>query len=159
MKALAGLSQDLERCEDCGAAFDLLQRRLRDLVPYEAMVIYLRHGDSLTPEYLDGDDYRLFASLEIPLGMGLSGWVAENGKAIVNGNPSVEPGYLNDTTKFSTLRSALAVPLQTPSRVAGVLSLYRHDRDAFSTEQRDLLLSLGAKLARVLEGTAMPRPA
>ncbi|MGH9667893.1 MAG: HD domain-containing phosphohydrolase, partial [Bryobacteraceae bacterium] len=158
-KALTGLSQELERCEDRAAAFSLMRQQLRSLVPYEAMVIYLRHGDSLTPEYLDGDDYRLFASLEIPLGMGLSGWVAENGRAIVNGNPSVEPGYLNDTTKFSTLRSALAVPLQTPTRVAGVLSLYRHDRDAFSIEQRDLLLSVGPKLARLLECGTVPRTA
>ena len=43
-----------------------------------------------------GDDFRLFSSLEIPVGQGLSGWVAENRKPILNGNPSVEPGYLND---------------------------------------------------------------
>ena len=30
------------------------------------------------------------------MGQGLSGWVAENRKPILNGNPSVEPGYLND---------------------------------------------------------------
>jgi len=31
----------------------------------------------------------LFSSLEMPLGQELSGWVAENRKLIVNGNPSV----------------------------------------------------------------------
>ena len=46
------------------------------------------------------------------MGEGLSGWVAENRKPILNGNPSVEPGYLADPAKFSTLRSALAVPLE-----------------------------------------------
>ena len=41
---------------------------------------------------------RLFSSLEIPFGQGLSGWVAETGKPIVNGNPAVETGYLNAET-------------------------------------------------------------
>ena len=53
------------------------------------------------------------------MGQGLSGWVAENNKPIVNGNPSVEPGYLNDPAKFSTLRSALAVPLEGKQSVVG----------------------------------------
>ncbi len=50
----------------------------------------------LMPEYVTGDDFRLFSSLQIPVGHGLSGWVAENRKPILNGNPSVESGYLND---------------------------------------------------------------
>jgi len=115
------------------------------------MAVYLRRNKHLAPEYLDGEDYRLFASLEIPLGMGLSGWVAENGKSIINGNPSVEPGYLHDPTKFSTLRSALAVPLETPQGVAGVLWLYRQERNAFNADDLSLVLSLGASLARSLD--------
>jgi len=43
------------------------------------------------PEYVNGENFRLFSSsLEIPLGQGLSGWVADNRKPIINGNPSVE---------------------------------------------------------------------
>ena len=44
---------------------------------------------------MTGENFRLFTSLEIPFGRGLSGWVAEQRKPILNGNPSVEPGYLN----------------------------------------------------------------
>ena len=39
----------------------------------------------------------------------------------MNGNPSVEPGYLNDDSKVSSLRSALAVPLEGLHGVIGVL--------------------------------------
>jgi GAF domain-containing protein len=95
----------------------------------------------------------LFSSLEIPFGNGLSGWVAENCKSIVNGNPSVEPGYLNDPTKFSTLRSALAVPLEAPCGILGVLSLYHQDRDAFTEQDRDMAIALGKTLAGVMERT------
>jgi len=101
--------------------------------------------------YLDGEAQRQFASLEIPMGMGLAGWVAENNKAILNGNPSVEPGYLNDPSKFSTLGSALAVPLDSMAGVTHVLSLYRQGRDAFRTQELNVLLSISAKVARRLE--------
>ena len=153
-RVLADLTEDLERCHDREGLLAVVRDRVREIIPYDAMAIYARRDEHLVPDYVDGDDYRLFAALEIPLGMGLSGWVAENGKSIINGNPSVEPGYLNDPTKFSTLRSALAVPLERQrGGVTGVLSLYRQERDAFTTEHLTLLLAISAKLARVLEGT------
>src|SRR5580704_19328336 len=115
------------------------------------MVVYMRRGEVLVPATFDGEDYRLFASLEIPLGMGLSGWVAENGKSIINGNPSVEPGYLNDPTRFSILRSALAVPLENGGGVTAVLSLYTREPNAFTKEHLQALHSFGSRLARALD--------
>jgi GAF domain-containing protein len=153
-RLLREVVERLDRCDERMAAFAALRERLPNLVPYAAMVIYSVRNETLIPEYVDGENYRLFASLEIPLGMGLSGWVAENGRSIVNGNPSVEPGYLSDETKFSTLRSALAVPLEADGVVLGVLSLYRQEHDAFSAEHLGALLGVGAKLASVLAATA-----
>ena len=100
---------------------------------------------------MNGDNYRLFSSLRIPLGQGLSGWVAHNRKPIINGNPSVEPGYLNDPSKFSTLRSALAVPLEGVAGVIGVLALYRGERDAFTTDHLRILLAVSGKMALSIE--------
>jgi hypothetical protein len=77
----------------------------------------------------------LFPSLEMPLGQELSGWVAENRKLIVNGNPSVEKGHLTNPAKFSSLSSALSVPLEDCSGVVGVLTLYSQEADAFSRDQ------------------------
>lgn len=88
--------------------------------------------------------------------MGLSGWVAEHRKTIVNGNPAVEPGYLNDPAKFTTLQSALAAPIEPASGgITGVLSLYRQDRDAFTNQNLKALVAAGAKLARALENAAV----
>jgi diguanylate cyclase (GGDEF)-like protein len=100
---------------------------------------------------VNGDNYRLFSSLRIPLGDGLSGWVAQNKKPIVNGNPSVEPGYLNDPDKFSTLRSALALPLEGVGGVIGVLALYRAERDAFTSDHLRILLAVSGKMALAIE--------
>ena len=125
------------------------------MVPYDAIAIYILRNDELIPEYVNGDNYRLFSSLRIPLGQGLSGWVAQNRKPIVNGNPSVEPGYLNDPTKFSTLSSALAVPLEGVAGIIGVLALYRGERDAFTTDHLRILLAVSSKMALSIENAVL----
>ncbi|MEP6540348.1 MAG: diguanylate cyclase, partial [Bryobacteraceae bacterium] len=129
----------------------VLSVRLKKLIPFDAIALYSLIDDKMVPTYVSGDNYRLFASLKIPMGQGLSGWVAENRKAIMNGNPSVEPGYLNDPSIFSTLRSALAVPLEGSEGVIGVLSLYHEGRDAFTREDLRLIQTIGPKLALSME--------
>ena len=125
--------------------------KLKRLIPYDAIAIYVKRGVELIPEYVNGDNFRLFSSLRIPLGQGLSGWVAQNRKPIVNGNPSVEPGYLNDPTKFSTLRSALAVPLEGLAGVVGVIALYHAEHDAFTSDHLRILLAVSSKMALAVE--------
>jgi putative nucleotidyltransferase with HDIG domain len=129
----------------------LLSARLKRLVPHESMAVYLRKNDVLLPEFVSGENFRLFSSLRIPLGKGLSGWVAQNHKPILNGNPLVEPGYLNDPTQGITLRSALAVPIEGSAGVAAVLALYRADQDAFSKEDLQVVETILARLSPSLE--------
>src|SRR5246127_4848546 len=150
-QALFELSQDLGASLSLGETLSVFSVKLKPMVPYDAIAIYIKRDDVLMPEYVNGDNYRLFSSLRIPLGDGLSGWVAQNKKPIVNGNPSVEPGYLNDPVKFSTLRSALAVPLEGVAGTIGVLALYRAERDAFTSDHLRILLAVSGKMALAIE--------
>src|SRR6202163_296137 len=150
-QTLFELSQDLGASLSLGETLSVFSVKLRSLVPYDAIAIYVRRNDELIPEYVNGDNFRLFSSLRIPVGQGLSGWVAHNKKPIINGNPSVEPGYLNDPTKFSTLRSALAIPLEGVAGGIGVLALYRGERDAFTSDYLRILLAISSKMARAIE--------
>jgi putative nucleotidyltransferase with HDIG domain len=135
-------------------ALALLSVRVKRLVPHHAMAIYAVRNDVLIPEFVSGENFRLFASLRIPVGEGLSGWVAQNSKPILNGNPSVEPGYLNDRGKYSTLRSALAVPLGGNSGVIAVLALYRAAHDAFTQDDLSVLQALVSEAAAAIEAAA-----
>jgi diguanylate cyclase (GGDEF)-like protein/putative nucleotidyltransferase with HDIG domain len=150
-QTLFELSQDLGASLSLVETLSVFSVKLRSLVPYDAIAIYVRRNEELIPEYVNGDNFRLFSSLRIPLGQGLSGWVAHNRKPIINGNPSVEPGYLNDPTKFSTLRSALAIPLEGVAGVIGVLALYRGERDAFTSDNLRILLAISSKMALAIE--------
>ncbi len=151
VQALFELAQDLGNSLSLDETLSVLAERLRRMIPCESMAIYIRQDDALVPKYVTGDDFRLFSSLQIPIGQGLSGWVAENRRPIINGNPSVEPGYKNDPTQFSKLRSALAVPLEGLSGVLGVLSLYRAGKDAFSKDHLRILLAISSKVALSVE--------
>jgi len=135
----------------------LLAVRVRHLVPFDSMAVYCPKADTLFPEFVTGENFRLFSSLRIPLGAGLSGWVAENHKSILNGNPSVEPGYLNDPTKYSTLRSALAVPIEAGSAVVAVLAVYRAGQDAFKDDDLHIVEALVSGLGNAIETAAKPK--
>ncbi len=145
------LSQDLGTSLSLDDTLSMLSVRLKRLVPHDSMAVYLKQDDLLIPEYVNGDNFRLFISLKIPIGEGLSGWVAQNNKPILNGNPSVEPGYLNDPTKYSTLRSALAVPLEGVSGVVAVLALYLARQDGFTKDHLRILQAIGSKLGFTIE--------
>src|SRR5580704_9453166 len=145
------LAQDLGNSLSLNETLSLLALRLKRMIPYDSLAIYVLRDDRLRAEYVNGENFRLFSSLEIPLGQGLSGWVAEKRKPIVNGNPSVEPGYLNDETKFTTMRSALAVPLIGLNGTVSVLTLYHNERDAFTSDHLRILLAIVPKLALSIE--------
>jgi diguanylate cyclase (GGDEF)-like protein/putative nucleotidyltransferase with HDIG domain len=145
------LTQDLGNSLSLQEALAFVGVRMKRLIPYETIAVYIRRDEKLIPEYVSGENLRLFTSLEIPVGQGLSGWVAENNKPLLNGNPSVEAGYLNDPTKYSTLRAALAVPLNGVNGLLGVMALYRAERDAFSKENLRILLAISPKVALAVE--------
>ncbi len=144
------LSHELGISLSLDDTLSMLAVRLKRLVPHDSMAVYVKQGDILVPEYVNGDNSRLFLSLSIPIGQGLSGWVAQNNKPILNGNPSVEPGYLNDPTKFSTLRSALAVPVVGVSGVTAVLALYRA-AEPFTQDHLRVLMAVSSKLGFTIE--------
>jgi diguanylate cyclase (GGDEF)-like protein/putative nucleotidyltransferase with HDIG domain len=145
------LTQDLGNSLNLHETLSVLDSRLRRLIPYDAIAVYVRQVDVLVPQYVNGENMRLFSALRIPVGQGLSGWVAGTGKPIINGNPSVEPGYLNDPSKFSTLRSALAIPLENAVGITGVLALYHLGSDAFTKDHLRVLLALKPKVSLTIE--------
>jgi diguanylate cyclase (GGDEF)-like protein/putative nucleotidyltransferase with HDIG domain len=159
VQALFELTKELGSSLRLDETLCFLDVRLKRIIPYDTIAIYVIRDGKLIPEFVNGDNARLLTTLEIPVGEGLSGWVAQNNMPIVNGNPSVEPGYLNDPTVFTTLRSALAVPLESPSGVSGVLAIYSRDKDAFTRDQLRVLQAITHKLAMSMENALKFRQA
>ena len=150
VSAVYELTHDLGASLSLEETLSVLGMRLKSVIPHDCIAIYLCRDDKLSPVFVSGENASLFSSLEIPMGQGLSGWVLENHRPVINGNPSVEPGYLNDPSKFSTLRSALAIPLTNGDHLPAVLTLYHAERDAFHKDHLRILQGIQGKLSLAL---------
>ena len=153
VKAIVDLAMDLSKSLRMEDILATLAERLKQLVPYDCMAIYVRERSVLKARYTSGLNSQSFASLEIPMGQGLSGWVVENGKAIINGNPAVEPGYVPMSSPLGALNSALSIPLgDGVDQLSGALTLYRAEKDAYSADHLRILLAIKGDIARAVEG-------
>ena len=94
-QTLLELSHDLGNSLSLSEILSRLAEQLKRLVPFDAIAVYVLRDQCLVPAYAAGANFPVFASLRIPLSVGLSGWVGHNRKPILNGNPTMEPGYLN----------------------------------------------------------------
>jgi diguanylate cyclase (GGDEF)-like protein/putative nucleotidyltransferase with HDIG domain len=153
------LSQDLGNTLSLDENLSLVAMRLRKLVPYDSIVTFVRKGDLLVPEFVSGDNFRLFTSLTIPVGAGLCGWVAQNARSILNGNPAVEAGFVHDPTNTNEPRSALAVPLEGVTGLVGVLALYPAAPDAFTGDHLRVLQVITSRVALFIENALKYREA
>ena len=153
------LSQDLGNSLSLDETLSLVALRLRKLVPYDSIVAFIRKGDRLVPEFVSGDNFRHLSSLSIPIGTGLCGWVAENVRPILNGNPAVEIGFAPDSRMATELRSALAVPLVGVNGLVGVLALYQDKPDAFTGDHLRVLQVITSKVAHFIENALKYRQA
>jgi len=140
-------------------AFAAFASGIAKLIPFHTAALYLKQDKLLRAECTLGEEAGVFATLEIPLGQGLSGWVALHGSNIVNGNPSVEPGYTGDEARFSNLRSALVVPLKNEAGTIGVLALYHQPKDAFTEDHLRVVLAATATLGATIENVRRYREA
>ncbi|MGA2599814.1 MAG: HD domain-containing phosphohydrolase [Bryobacteraceae bacterium] len=138
-----------------GEALSIVVMRAKAAVPHDAIAFFACEGDELRAIFTEGACMDGLAELEVPVGKGLAGWVAESGEPIVNGNPQVEHGYTAPSD--AALESALAIPLQGHKSLLGVLAVYRREKDAFSASEATALASLCRPLAHVLE-SARPTP-
>ncbi|HKH98758.1 MAG TPA: HD domain-containing phosphohydrolase [Candidatus Sulfotelmatobacter sp.] len=145
------LSQDLGVSLSLSETLSVLSMRLRRMIPYDSIAVFVNRNGWLLPELVSGENFRILSSLKVRVGEGLCGWVAENCKPIVNGNPQVEAGYVVDPEKHTTLQSALAVPLEGLNGVVGVLAMYHSNRDAFTVDHLRILLAVGSKVALSVE--------
>ena len=150
-QALFELSQDLGNSLRLDETLSMISVRLRRLVPYDSIAIFVSNEERLVPEYVNGDNFRLLTTLEIPLGQGLAGWVASSRQAVVNGNPLLEYGYHADPAKHTVLRSALLLPLEGTRGVVGVIALYRSDAESFTRDHLRVVQAVSSKLAICIE--------
>jgi diguanylate cyclase (GGDEF)-like protein/putative nucleotidyltransferase with HDIG domain len=160
-KALFELSQMLGSSLSARETSSMMSGRLRPLIPYDCFAVYLKADEVLVPQFLECSAPNAFVtSVEIPIGEGLSGWVAKSARPIINGNPTVEPTYRADSNLLTPASSAISIPLfELDGSVFGVLTLYSSAKAAFSKDHLRILQAIESKFSLSLQNALRFRSA
>jgi diguanylate cyclase (GGDEF)-like protein/putative nucleotidyltransferase with HDIG domain len=147
------LAQTLGNSLSLRETLSVVAVRLKEMIPHDLIVFYVCDGEKLSPRYVHGVDYDLFRALEMPIGEGVSGWVAKHNKPVINGDPMAESKHLGEPSPATVLRSTLSIPLQGREGVAGVLTLYLKEKQAFTKDHMRMLLAASSKLGLSVENS------
>ncbi len=112
------------------------------LVEREALVLRGVHTT------LPADEIALDRGTTIPLGEGVTGWVAERQKTAWIRDAGADPRFI---AAHPDLRSELAVPIASGGTTLGVLNIESTAVDAFGELDRELLEALADQLAVAIE--------
>ena len=114
--------------------------KLSRVVPFSACALFLysEDDDTLQCRFAAGTDAELLQQLALKGGEGLTGWVARNRRALVNGRPSADFHAAGSVIQ-TTLESALVCPLISGNAVIGTLAVY-HTAEAFYRDDHRRLL-------------------
>jgi putative methionine-R-sulfoxide reductase with GAF domain/anti-sigma regulatory factor (Ser/Thr protein kinase) len=93
-------------------------------------------------------DFTIYQPIEIPLGKGIVGTVAESGKAVLIGNTDADDRYIADDAKRN---SELAVPLIIDGKVIGVIDSEHSKRNFFNQEHLNILSTVAVLCANQIQ--------
>jgi len=86
--------------------------------------------------------------LRLPIGQGITGWVALHGRPARIGNVAKDPRYI---PARRGVRSELAVPLEIEGTVAGVLNVDSNRAGHFTRDDEDLLVALASQASKLIQ--------
>jgi putative nucleotidyltransferase with HDIG domain len=151
-RAVFQLGQMLGRSLSPRALCEMIAARLQPLAPFDCFAVYLKREDSVAAVFLGGPLAQAFSARPIPLGEGLSGWVADSERPIINGNPTVEVNFQTGHASITEDSSALSIPLFNLNGVVfAVLTLYSRQQAAFSRDHLRILQAVESNFALALQ--------
>jgi signal transduction histidine kinase len=106
----------------------------------------------LHPALADSDLFPPRVVSRIPVGKGITGWVAKIGTSRRVADVRQEPRYI---AGYVDTLSEVCVPLQVGERIIGVLDVQSTQLDAFSESDERLLTTLGSQLSTVIENSRL----
>ena len=155
---LFALAQDMGNSLSLDETFSVLSQHLKQLCPHDALVVYIRCEDQLQAEYASGAESGKLGSAVVPWGEGICGRAAATAAPILNEDPTEHPERPS-VGGATSLRSALAIPLEGFSGVVGVLCLYAQQKNAFAEDHLRVLSAVATKVAVAVENALKYRQA
>jgi diguanylate cyclase (GGDEF)-like protein len=158
VQQLFALAQDLGNSLSLDETFSVLSLHVKQLCPHDTLAVYIRREDRLEAEFATGVDCMQVGSAIVPWGEGICGRAAATATAVLNEDPMDHPAC-PCVGGATSLRSALAIPLEGFSGVAGVLCLYAAEKNAFTDDHLRVLSAAATKVALAVENALKYRQA
>ncbi|MDR7438247.1 MAG: GAF domain-containing protein [Armatimonadota bacterium] len=125
-------------------------REIKDRLGYEHLWIMLVENGRLRVRATD--ETTRSPILELPLGEGITGWVARHGEPVLAPDAPGDPRYVPG---IPDTRSELCVPLRVDGRVIGVINAESPRPQAFSPEDLRVLTTVAGEVAVLIERTRL----
>lgn len=114
-------------------------------------------ADELFFEVATGEKGEKLKEIRLKIGEGIAGWVAKTGECVLSDDVQSDPRFFRTADMLSeyVTRTMVAVPVMSGGRVIGVLQAVNKHSGSFSSEDRDLLVSLAHQVAPAIENARM----
>ena len=134
---MAGALAAQTSIQDIGA---VVAKRLRRLVPFALLVLYVHDSDTddLEARFAAGESAQFVKGMRVSIGQRLTGWVGANRQTIVNSDPVLDLGEVARRV-HPRLRNCLSSPLLSGDTLVGVLTLYSAGSDTFNEDHRRII--------------------
>jgi putative nucleotidyltransferase with HDIG domain len=158
---LAEFERELERRQGLAGSFEIVTQYVRLLTPATACAFYryAMETDSLVCTYAAGDGSHVLIGLTMKNGERVTGWVAANGRIIMNSDAALDLSEVAHQFDPS-LRSTMAAPIVNRGKVLGVLTAYATKEAPFTEHHKyaidRIVASFTERLAAV--GTSNQTP-
>lgn len=148
--AILEISRALNEEQHPSVLFQLIVDRATELMGATSGSVILvdRESGVLRIEAEKGLGEGVKEAMLLPVGRGITGWVAQEGKPVLVPDVREDPRYVEANPK---VRSEMAVPIKWGNEVVGVLNLDHYDEAAFAEEDLELLDAFGNAAAVALK--------
>jgi diguanylate cyclase (GGDEF)-like protein/putative nucleotidyltransferase with HDIG domain len=153
--ALYEIAQTMGTSLGVSDTMGLIASKLSTIVPFTSCALFLfdEGDDTLRCRFATGAESDTIGSLNVRSGQGLTGWVARNRRALVNGRPSADFEASGLATRETSLQSALVSPLVFNERFIGTLAVYHADPDFYTDDHRRLLERVSQQASAVINNS------
>jgi diguanylate cyclase (GGDEF)-like protein/putative nucleotidyltransferase with HDIG domain len=152
--ALYEIAQSMGTSLGVSDTMALISSKLSKIVSWSgcSLFLYQAETDSLKCRFAVGVDTPRLLNATVKSGQGLAGWVARNGRTLINADPRLAfdaAGLPSETP----LRSAVVCPLQFNDVLIGCLALYHVQPNYYTDDHRRLLERIGEQAGAVIHNS------
>ena len=138
--ALYEIAQSMGTSLGVGDTMALISAKLTKIIPWSGCSLFLHQPDvdSIKCRFAAGVDAPQLLDAVLKPGEGLCGWVSQNRRTLVNGEPRLtfEAAHIDTATQ---LKSAIICPLFFNDTFIGCLALYHVDANRYTEDHRRLI--------------------